>query len=68
MISSPYATERTRAIMEGRKEKDNLMSYNGKPFRTKAQKRIARESARRHKGTWVSSAPVSHHPRPKGDA
>lgn len=65
MISSPYATERTRAQMEGRAEKDALMSYNGKPYRTKSQKRMARESARIKDGTHVSSAPVTYHPVPK---
>jgi hypothetical protein len=37
---------------------------NYKPYRTKAQKKIARETARLCKdGTWRSDAPVSYHTR-----
>ena len=37
---------------------------NYKPYRTKAQKKIARETARLCKdGTWRSDAPVSYHSR-----
>jgi hypothetical protein len=65
MIASPYATERTRAQTEGRAEREAFQNHNGKPFRTKSQKRMARESAERSKdGTWRSNAPVSHHKAP----
>lgn len=41
---------------------------NYKPYRTKAQKKIARESARLCKdGTWRSDAPVSYHKRRNQD-
>lgn len=55
MISSPYATQFTRT---------GVVDYNNrKPYRTKAQKRMARESAVRGKdGVWRSSAPVTYHP------
>jgi hypothetical protein len=64
MISSPFATERTRAIMEGRPEREAVQNHNGKPYRTKSQKLEAKDRARRHNGTWVSPAPVSHHKAP----
>lgn len=56
MINSPYATQLTRTGVQ------DFNSY--KPYRTKAQKRMARESARRDPktGTWKSSAPVTYHP------
>lgn len=59
-----FQTERTRAIAEGRPEREKLQMYNGKPYRTKAQKAQARESARKVNGTWVSNAPVTFHPMP----
>ena len=41
--------------------------YNGKPYRTAAQKKRAKETAWKHPdGAWRSNAPVSYHPRPKG--
>lgn len=40
--------------------------YNGKPYRTKEQKALARQSAvKTHKGYWVSYAPKSRHPQRK---
>jgi len=66
MIASPYATERTKAQMEGRAEREAFQNHNGKPFRTKAQKRMAREHAEEGRdGAWRSFAPVSYHPMPK---
>lgn len=35
---------------------------NRKPFRTESQKRLARQTAKKVRGTWVSDAPVSYHP------
>lgn len=54
-----FATSFTR---EGK-----LDMTNRKPFRTRQQKKMARESARRDPktGTWKSSAPVSFHPEVK---
>lgn len=51
------------------KEADSKRSmHNGKPYRTKAQKVLARETAYKGKdGTFHSTAPVSHHPKPKGE-
>ena len=54
MINSPYATLLTR---EGERDMTNR-----KPFRTKAQKRAAKDNAYRDdRGIWHSSAPVSYH-------
>lgn len=69
MFLSPYATERTRAHLEGRKENAAKMLHNRKPFRTKSQKAAAREDATvRGDGAYRSSAPVSYHPAPRGAA
>lgn len=50
---SPYATSFTRT--------GKLDTSNRKPFRTKRQKEDARSSATKVDGTYVSTAPVSHH-------
>jgi hypothetical protein len=34
---------------------------NRKPYRTAEQKAVARETAKKINGTWVSNAPVSYH-------
>lgn len=66
MIVSPYATERTLAQLAGRAEREALQNYNGKPYRTKAQKAQASRDARKDKdGAYRSSVPVSYHPKPK---
>lgn len=52
-----YSTQFTRTG-----ERDMV---NRKPFRTKAQKKLAKDSARKDKdGTFRSSAPVSYHTQP----
>ncbi len=49
-----YATQFTRT---GQRDMTNR-----KPFRTKAQKAVARQMAHKTKGGfWVSGAPVSYH-------
>ena len=54
MINSPYATKLTR---DG-----ELDMSNRKPFRTKAQKKLAKSNAYKDdRGVWHSSAPVSYH-------
>lgn len=53
MINSPYATQFTRTGERDMKNK--------KPFRTAAQKQVARETAKKIDGRWVSNAPVSYH-------
>lgn len=54
MITSAYATQFTRTG-----EHDFT---NRKPFRTKSQKRQAKDNAYRDdRGIWHSSAPVSYH-------
>ena len=54
MINSSYATQFTRTG-----EHDYT---NRKPFRTKAQKQMAKANATRDdRGIWHSSAPVSFH-------
>ena len=41
---------------------------NRKPYRTKAQKELARKTAyKAADGTWRSTAPVSYHPRADKD-
>ena len=54
-----YATKWTRDQLDGKQPSRDLT--NRKPYRTAAQKRLAREIARKVKGAWVSSAPVSYH-------
>lgn len=62
MIVSPFETQLTREIREGKANPSRNMT-NGKPFRTKAQKHEARLKAYRSKdGSWRSTAPVSFHP------
>ncbi len=40
--------------------------YNGKPYRTKEQKALARKTARKDKdGAWRSDAPLSWHSKAK---
>ena len=61
-----YATERTKAQIEGRREKESVMNYNGKPYRTKAQKQRARSTAELWEdGVYRSNAAVSYHPTPR---
>jgi len=60
-----FATERTRAIYAGRAERENHQNYNGKPFRSKAQKAAARREAYQHKGAWVADTAYQNHPAPK---
>lgn len=53
---SPYASQYTLTGV--------LNMHNRKPFRTKAQKELARKMAEKTKGGYyVSSAPVSYHPK-----
>jgi len=41
-----------------------MRDYNNyKPYRTKAQKAVARATAKKVNGTWVSNAPRSFHAR-----
>lgn len=62
-----FATEITRAKWEGRAPNMAKVNHNKKPYRTKAQKALAREDARKCKdGAWRSRAPVSFHPAPRG--
>lgn len=54
MIKSPYATSYTRTGV--------LDMKNRKPYRTPAQKALARELAEKTKnGSYTSRAPVSYH-------
>lgn len=47
-------------------DKEPLNMLNMKPYRTASQKEEARANAKKGKdGTWHSTAPVSHHVRPK---
>ena len=63
---SPYATRYTREKHEGKKN-PQIEMWNRKPYRTAAQKRLARQTAEKRKdGAWRSTAPVSIHPQPKG--
>ena len=42
--------------------------WNQKPYRTKEQKRLARNTAyKADDGTYRSNAPRSFHPKPKGE-
>lgn len=67
MFYTPWMTERTRAQWEGRAEKQQLMLWNRKPYRTKAQKHEAeRRAVKCTDGAWRSDAPVSFHAAPKG--
>ena len=62
-----YATEITLARLEGREPNMARVLRNKKPYRTKAQKAVAREKAYKSiDGAWRSSAPVSYHPTPRG--
>lgn len=66
MVLSPYMTKLTREILEG-KHAPSINPWNGKPFRTKHQKTVARNTAeKRADGAWRSNAPVSYHPTPRG--
>lgn len=59
-------TKLTREILDGKKSPQRDMT-NRKPYRTKAQKRIARENAyRAADGAWRTDAGVSFHPVPRG--
>ncbi len=54
MVKSPYATQFTRTGV--------LDTKNKKPFRTAAQKHVARQQAVQGKdGVWRSMAPRSYH-------
>lgn len=65
MIYSPYMTKLTREILEGKKSPARNM-WNGKPYRTKAQKVEARKSAHRcADGAYRSAAPITFHPIPR---
>lgn len=63
------ATKLTREIWEGKKN-PSINMWNGKPFRTKRNKALAREHAtKRADGAWrvsLADAPVSYHPTPRG--
>ena len=67
MIISPFQTKLTREIMEGKKAPTRNM-WNGKPYRTRAEKAEARAKARRcNDGAFRSTAPVSWHPVPRNN-
>ncbi|MBO6542326.1 MAG: hypothetical protein JJ939_11575 [Alphaproteobacteria bacterium] len=51
-----HHSNRTQLTREGTR---NML--NRKPYRTKAQREVARLTARKVDGRWVSSAPVSYH-------
>ena len=54
MIKSPYATQLTLT--------GEASVKNGKPYRTKTQKKAAKAAAwRDDRGIWHSPAPVSYH-------
>ena len=62
---SPYATRLTRERHEGKKN-PQIEMWNRKPFRTKAQKAMARDDAKKCKdGAYRSAAPFSMHAKPK---
>lgn len=64
-----YATEITRAKWEGRAPDMAKVNHNKKPYRTKAQKVVAREKARKcSDGAIRSTAPASYHNSPRGAA
>lgn len=54
----PYATALTRT--------GKLNMQNRKPYRTASQKDAARQTARLVEGRYVSGAPFSFHPAPRG--
>lgn len=55
-IRQPHLAFQTRYTRTGER---NML--NRKPYRTKAQKELARASVFRHKGAFCSNAPVSFH-------
>jgi hypothetical protein len=57
-----FGTKLTREILEGKPNPSRNM-WNGKPYRTKAQKASARADARNH-----TTAPVSWHPVHRNNA
>jgi hypothetical protein len=62
---SPYATQFTREKHAG-KRNPQISMWNRKPYRTKAQKQRARQSAAKgHDGAYRSPAPTSMHPIPR---
>lgn len=66
MIYSAWATERTKAHIEGRAEKAALMNWNGKPYRTAQGKAMAKRTAYKcADGAWRSGEPVNYHPMPR---
>lgn len=63
-----FGTKLTREILDGKPNPSRNM-WNGKPYRTKAQRIAARRDAERcSDGAWRSPAPVSFHPLPRGNA
>lgn len=60
MIRSPYETSVTRAHIDTGK-RVAPSTANRKPYRTAAQRKVARSRATIHNGTHISSAPVSFH-------
>jgi hypothetical protein len=68
MFFSPFMTKLTREILDGKANPSRNM-WNGKPYRTRAQKIDARREARKCKdGAYRSAAPVSWHPVPRQSA
>lgn len=62
---SPYATRYTREKHDGRRN-PQIEMWNRKPYRTKAQKAEARQTATKcSDGAIRSNAPFSIHPKPK---
>lgn len=60
-----YGTKLTREILEGKANPSRNM-WNGKPYRTKAQKAEARSDAEKcSDGAFRSNASVSWHPVPR---
>jgi len=58
-------TQITTAAVLGKPNPGPSM-YNGKPYRTKSQKALAKANAtKRDDGAFRSSAPVTYHPVPK---
>lgn len=65
MAARRFGTKLTHEILEGKKNPARNM-WNGKPYRTKAQKIVARAEAEKCRdGTFRSTAPVSWHPVPR---
>lgn len=57
-------TQLTKEILEGKRE-PKIYMWNGKPFRTAAQKAASKKVQRKgNGGNWYSSAPRTLHPRP----